>query len=117
MTKLRCFIVLMLSVFFLTSCAGWRTVQHLGRSYSPVSSIDIIYADKDIKAQKYEFMGEVFMNVFGSVTPDLEQLLIAAAKERGASAILITYNLTAQPSSESSVVSTPILRGRLIRYL
>ncbi|MBD1206967.1 MAG: hypothetical protein H9535_00940 [Ignavibacteria bacterium] len=109
--------VLVLCVLLLTGCSWWRTVQHLGKSYPVVATIDVFYAEKDIKAPQYEYVGEVFLNVGGLVTPELENMLIEAGKQRGASAILISYNLTSQPSSENGVVSTPILRGRLIRYL
>jgi hypothetical protein len=109
--------VLVLCVLLLTGCSWWRTVQHLGKSYPVVSTIDVFYAEKDIKAPQYEYVGEVFPYVGGLVTPELENMLIEAGKQRGASAILISYNLTSQPSSENGVVSTPILRGRLIRYL
>jgi hypothetical protein len=116
MIAFRRSIILVLCAVFLTACSFWRTVEHLGRSYPAVAAIDIFYAEKDIKAANYEYMGEVFLRVGNLVDAELESLLIEAAKKRGASAILITYNLTARPDAEGGIYSTPILRGRLIHY-
>lgn len=102
----------------LSSCFNWRTVQHLGRSYPAVQTVDVVYAERDIKASKYEYMGEVFIYSGATILPpDLEPMLIDAAKQRGASAIWISYNMTSQSSADNSMYIAPILRGRLIRYL
>ncbi len=103
----------------LSGCVNWRTVQHLGRTYPAVQSVDVIYAERDIKSPKYEFMGEVFIMPGTMILPpDVEQMLVDAAKQRGASAIWISYNLTSQsPMENSPYFLGPILRGRLIHYL
>ncbi len=116
MMAVRGSIVLALCAVLLTACSLWRTVEHLGRSYPAVATIDVFYAEKDIKAANYEYMGEVFLRVSNLVDAELESLLIEAAKKRGASAVLITYNLTARPDAEGGIYTSPILRGRLIRY-
>lgn len=101
----------------LTSCAVVR-LHHVGRMYAPVQTIDVVYAEKDVKAPRYEFMGEILLETTESVlTPEMEQHLIYEARLRGANAVIIgeADARFASPPGPETVIR--VLRGRLVRYL
>lgn len=78
--KNRYVLIVALCALLLTGCSWWKvTVQHLGKSYPVVSTIDVFYAEKDIKTAQYEYVGEVFLYVGGFVTPELKVCLLRQA--------------------------------------
>jgi hypothetical protein len=100
-----------------SSCTTVR-LHHIGRMYSPVNVIDVVYAEKDIKAQNYESMGEILLETNNTlINREMEEYLIEEAKLRGANAVILgeTDSKFASPSEPSTIIRT--VRARLVRYL
>ncbi len=113
---LKALLLLALTASILTSCAVVR-LHHVGRMYPPVQAIDVVYAEKDVKAPKYEFMGEILLETTESViTPQMEQQMIYEARLRGASAVIIGEMEArfASPPGPEMIIRT--VRARLVRY-
>jgi hypothetical protein len=109
-------LILAFSASVLTSCAVVR-LHHVGRMYPPVQTIDVVYAEKDVKSPKYEFMGEILLETTESViTPEMEQQMIFEAKLRGANAVIIgdmDARFASPPGPEWTIRT---IRARLVRY-
>ena len=113
----------------LSSCTVVR-FHHVGRHFPPASTIEVVYAQRDLKAQKYEFIGEILMEVNNSfITPDMEARLVEEARERGANAVIIgnldiryfsgdvvTYSGVGLVANTTDQVGVRIVRGYLVRY-
>lgn len=113
---LKIALLLTFSVGILSSCAIVR-LHHVGRMYPPVPTIDVVYAEKDVKAPKYEFMGEILLETIESViTPEMERQMIYEAKLRGANAVIIgemDARFASPPGPETTIRT---MRARLVRY-
>jgi hypothetical protein len=126
-------IVLVITAVFLTTlCSSCVVVrfQHIGKDYPPSQTIDVVYAQRDIKAAKYEFMGEILLEANNSfITSEMEARLIEEARQRGANAVIIG-NLDIRYFEANGVIYsgigmvaatdagvTRLVRGYLVRYL
>ncbi|MCS6809440.1 MAG: hypothetical protein RML40_11610 [Bacteroidota bacterium] len=104
-------------LFFLHSCATVR-LHHIGRMYPPSLSVDVLYAEKDVKATRYEFMGEILLETTEPViTPFMEQQLIYEARLRGANAVILGELDARFASPPGPEVTIRVIRARLLRYL
>lgn len=129
----RPFMILPVFLAILTLCSSCSVVRfhHIGKMYPPTSTIDVVYAQRDLKAQKYEFIGEILMEVNNSyITPEMEAKLAEEARERGANAVIIGnldiryFQSDAQAFTgiglvygSTEQVGVRIVRGYLVRYL
>lgn len=103
--------------FLATSCSVVR-LHHIGRMYPPSPSIDVVFAERDVKAQRYEFMGEILLETTEEViTQAMEGQLIYEARLRGANAVImgeIDARFASPPGPETII---RVVRARLVRYL
>jgi hypothetical protein len=115
-------------VAMVSSCTVVR-FHHVGKAFPPASTIDVVYAQRDLKVEKYEFIGEILMEVNnGYITPDMEYQLVQEARERGANAVIVG-NLDIRYVEGNGIVYAGIgvissgdqvariVRGYLVRYL
>lgn len=100
----------------ISSCSVVR-LHHIGRMYPPSPTIDVVYAEKDVKSARYEFMGEILLETTESViTPEMEQQLIYEARLRGANAVILSEMDVrfASPPGPETMIRT--IRAKLVRY-
>lgn len=125
-------VILLISITLTSLCSSCAIVRlhHIGKSFPPSRTIDVVYAQRDIKVEKYEFMGEILLEVNNTfITPEMEARLVEEARERGANAVIIgnidIRFLDTDPNTFTSaglVLSTEqngvrLVRGYLVRYL
>ena len=115
-TLLKASLTIVLIAVLLTGCAVVR-LHHVGRMYPPVPTVDVVYAEKDIVATKYVFIGEILLETTESViTPAMEQQLIYESRLRGANAVIIGEADARFASPPGPEMIIRVLRGRLVRY-
>jgi uncharacterized protein YbjQ (UPF0145 family) len=128
--KYTCLALLYLAIASVCSSCAVVRLHHIGKDFPPSRTIDVVYAQRDIKAAKYEFMGEILLEANNTfITREMEAQLIEEARERGANAVIIG-NLDVRYfngdgviySGAGTTISTEqvgvrLLRGYLVRYL
>lgn len=106
--------LLAFGVATLSSCV---VVQHFGKELTPVAEIDVFFDRTTPLKERSEFMGEAFITTGFPMNLDVQRRLIEAAKQRGANAVVIIYEINTRPDGEGGCVCIPTLRGKLFRYL
>ncbi len=80
------------SVFILLTllAIGCASVEYVGKSFDPTTSVDMYFAEKDIE-KDYTVIGHAIgIGEFGASTEKIQKELIEEAKRKGADAVLIT---------------------------
>ena len=77
---------LLLAILLIIGCAS---VNYVGKSYSPTTSVDVYYSKEEIE-KEYTVLGHAVGS--GSIVSNesIKNKLISEAKNKGADAILIT---------------------------
>lgn len=103
--------------FLATGCSVVR-LHHIGRMFPSTPTIDVVFAERDLKAPRYEFMGEILLETTEEVvTQEMERQLIYEARLRGANAVILgelDARFASPPGPETII---RIVRARLVRYL
>ncbi len=122
-------VTLFSTIFLCNACTVVR-FHHVGKLFPPTQNVDVFYAQRDVKAQKYEFIGEILMEVNnGFISSEMEEQLTEQARMRGANGVIVgnldiryfANDVQVYPGiglvSSGEQVGVRIVRGYLLRYL
>jgi hypothetical protein len=86
----RNFILSSLCILVTLLAIGCASVDYVGKSFDPSTSVDMYFSEKDIE-KDYTVIGHAIgMGGFGASTDKIQEKLIEEAKRKGADAVLIT---------------------------
>jgi hypothetical protein len=84
------FIVSSVCILVTLLVIGCASVDYVGKSFDPTTSVDTYFSEKDIE-KDYTVIGHAIgMGEFGASTDKIQEKLIEEARRKGADAVLIT---------------------------